>query len=397
MNSLELIDKRSQLEKELENIINNGEKEERKLNDGEINELENIKKQINDIDEELRAIEIKNKENEKRNSSNNKMEKFSLLKAINDIANNRQVDERAMEVINEGMEEMRKAGVNYSGQIVLPFEERANGDAVVASIATYGKEAVATDKFSILEPLYANLVMTQAGATLMTGLVGDVSIPQYSGANVGWKGEVAAAAKGNGTFSEITLSPKRLTAYIDISKQFLTQDSVSAEELIRADIVRAVSQKLEETILGNEAGTTDKPAGLFNGIASGDTITPTYKEIVKMVADLEDADVVGDYKFIMNPQIKAALKTTSKDSGSGRFLMEGNEVDGIKALTTTNAKGIALANWSDYVIASWGGVDLTVDPYTQAANGMVRLVVNAYFDAKPRRTESFVKRTLKTA
>ena len=32
---------------------------------------------------------------------------------------------------------------------------------------------------------------------------------------------------------------------------------------------------------------------------------------------------------------------------------------------------------------------------TQAANGKVRLVINAYFDAKPRRTEAFVKKVLK--
>lgn len=38
--------------------------------------------------------------------------------------------------------------------------------------------------------------------------------------------------------------------------------------------------------------------------------------------------------------------------------------------------------------------DLTVDPYTQAANGKVRLVINAYFDAKPRRAEAFVKKVL---
>jgi hypothetical protein len=53
------------------------------------------------------------------------MGKFSLLKAINDIANNRQLDERALEVVNQGITEMRKAGQNYSGQIQLPLEERA--------------------------------------------------------------------------------------------------------------------------------------------------------------------------------------------------------------------------------------------------------------------------------
>jgi hypothetical protein len=38
---------------------------------------------------------------------------------------------------------------------------------------------------------------------------------------------------------------------------------------------------------------------------------------------------------------------------------------------------------------------LTVDPYTQAANGKIRLVVNAYFDAKPQRADSFVKKIIK--
>ena len=50
---------------------------------------------------------------------------------------------------------------------------------------------------------------------------------------------------------------------------------------------------------------------------------------------------------------------------------------------------------NDYVIGQWGGIDLTVDPYTQAANGKVRLVINAYFDAKPRRAASFVTASVK--
>jgi hypothetical protein len=42
-------------------------------------------------------------------------------------------------------------------------------------------------------------------------------------------------------------------------------------------------------------------------------------------------------------------------------------------------------DFSDLVIAQWGGLDITVDPYSQATNGKVRLIVNAYFDAAKRR------------
>ena len=271
---------------------------------------------------------------------------------------------------------------------MLPIENRN----IQATVATNGKEAVAEDKLNILEPLRANLVMVQAGANYMTGLVGNVSIPVYSGSNVGWAGEIDAATNGAGNFTEVVLEPKRITAYIDISKQFLLQDSTSAEALLRADIVRAISNKLEATILGDAAGNSKQPAGLFNDADIIEDVT--YPSMVEMIQTLEEANVSGDIKYIVSPAVKAALKTTSKDAGSGRFVMEANEVDGVEVLSTSACKGIVVGNFADYVIGQWGSIDLTVDPYSQATNGKVRLVVNAYFDAKPRRAEAFVKKVL---
>lgn len=383
MDSVELIDKRNQLKIQAEAIIGNAEKELRKLDADEKAKFDALKKQMDDIDTEIRNL------NEKLNKER-KMENFSLLKAINDVANNRQLDERSQEVVDNGISEMRKAGLSYSGQIVLPVtEQRAD---VQATVDGAGKETVAEDKLNILEPLRANLVMVDAGANFMTGLVGNVSIPAYSGSNVGWAGEIDAATDGAGSFSEVTLAPKRITAYLDVSKQFLLQDSVSAEALLRADIVRAISNKLEATILGAEAGDTTKPKGIFNG---ADTIADTsYATMVGLIQTLEDANVTGDVKYIVSPSIKAKLKTTSKDKGSGVFVMQNGEVDGVPVLCTSACKGLVVGNWADYVIAQWGSIDLTIDPYSQATNGKVRLVVNAYFDAKPRREEAFVAKTL---
>lgn len=390
-NTLELLDKKQLLKQRAEGIIATAEKETRKLNEGEQNEFETINKEIADIDVQIRKIE---EDNQKQISKQiRKMEKFSLLKAINDVANNRQLDERAQEVVTAGMNEMRKAGQSYSGQIVLPTESRAD---IQATVATAGQENVAEDKLGILEPLRANLVLAKAGASIMTGLSGNVSIPVYSGSNVGWKGEVDAADNGAGTFSEVELSPKRLTAFIDVSKQFLIQDSNSAEEMLKRDIIAAIANKLEATILGSEAGSTDKPAGLLNGITA-DTTAITYKEVVDMEAELEGANVYGDIKFIVSPSAKADLKTTDKGTDTGKYLMEDNEINGYPVLCTSAVadKGVIFGNFNDLVIAQWGGIDLTVDPYTQAANGKVRLVINAYFDAKSRREEAFVKKVLK--
>lgn len=381
MNSLELIDYKEQLKIQAESILSGAEKESRKLTDDESANYNKLIEEIEKADEELRqinnTIQIDN-----NNKQIRKMEKFSLLKAINAVVNNKPLDERSAEMVNAGVAEMRKAALTYDGQIQLPVEERAD---VQATVATAGMEAVAEDRLNILEPLRANLVMAKAGATFMTGLVGNVAIPAYSGTSVGWEGEVAPAKDGAGTFSEIKLTPKRLTAVYDVSKQFLIQDSVSAEAMLRADIVKAISNELEATILGDAAGSATKPAGMFNGASAA---TLTYDGTVDMEEELEEANVNGELSYIVSPKAKAALRKAKK--GENGFVMEDGEVNGIKVLCTSAAKGVVLGNFSEYVIAQWGAIDLTVDPYSQAANGKVRLVINAYFDAKPRRSEAFV-------
>ena len=391
MNSVELLDKKEQLQLKAQNIINQGKHESRKLTTDEEREYNDLCKQIADIDNEIR--DLGNKLNNKKEVR--KMEKFSLLKAIRAIANNQTLDERSQEVVNTGIEEMRKSGQSYSGQIILPVEERA---AIVAGTATNGKEVVAEDKLNILAPLRDKLVLSAAGANFMTGLVGNVSIPTYSGANVGWGAETAAASDGAGTFGEVELSPKRLTAYIDISKQFLIQDSASAEALIRKDIVDAISNKLESTILGNVAGSATQPAGLLNGVTA-DTTDVTFADILNMEKTLEKKNVYGDIKFIVSPDAKYILRNTAVGGTKSDFkmIMSDGEIDGIPTLCTNAvaSKGTILGNFNDLVIGQWGGIDLTVDPYTQAANGKIRLVVNAYFDAKAQRADSFVKKVLK--
>ena len=91
MNSVELIDKKNQLKIQAEAILSGAEKESRKLSDEETTKFEDLKKQMEDVDNEIRDLNSNlNKKTTKRS-----MEKFSLLKAINDIANNRQLDERS--------------------------------------------------------------------------------------------------------------------------------------------------------------------------------------------------------------------------------------------------------------------------------------------------------------
>lgn len=383
---VDLIAEKEELQKRALELISTPEKEERKLNDEENSQLEEIKKQISDKEDEIRKMNNNNNNLIKQNNSIEKtMEKkeFRLLKAINDIANNRQLDETAQAVAAAGAEEMRHAGLSFGGQLQLPIEKR---DAV--SVTSTDGSTVAVDVVDILAPLRAKSVLVSAGAKYMTGLVGDVKIPIMTANNVSWEGETAPAKDGAGTISNVVLQPKRLTCYVDVSKQFLVQDSVDAEKMIEQDIVNAISAKLEATILGKEEGSNTKPAGMFNG--NTPTTVSTFADLANLEATVEDANVTGQIAYVASNKAKAAMRALNYNKTT-RTVYENGEVDGTPLYATSNVENnnFIVGDFSNLAIGQWGVVDLTIDPYSKAAEGLVRIVVNAYFDAKVLRSNAF--------
>ena len=339
-----------------------------------------------EMDEPCEGPQCDKDDDYKENISNrNKMKKqFSLLKAINDIANNRSLDAVSQAVINAGADEMRSAGQSFSGQIQLPVESRA-----AVTVTDEHDDVIEVQFADLLTPLRAKNVLVAAGAKYMSGLIGDVQVPIMGAGNVTWEGEVASAQEAGYTFTSKKLQPKRLTAYVDISKQFLVQDSIGAEQAIRADIVAAINSKLESTILGSAQGSTTTPAGIFYG--QSPKAIATFKDICDLEASIEDANVIGECKYVMSNKAKAALRNMPKSSKSTQLVMENGEVDGTPVLNTSNveAQNIAYGDWNNLAIGQWGSIDLVVDPYTLAKDGQVRIVINAFFDAITLRPEAF--------
>ena len=417
---------KKELKERAYNLIENAKKEVRELTEDEVKEIEDIKEEIKELDEDEKEIKEKSDEeanevedtdvdkgneskpddaeveetedeeteDEKRtitnkNSNIRKMNKeFRLIKAIRDVANNRSMDDVTKAVANAGAEEMRKSGLSFGGQIQLPLETRT------ITVANEHDDVVETEFTNILEPLRAKNVLVEAGAKYLTNLVGDVQVPIMSTTNVGWAGEVSDAASGDPSFSHVTLQPKRLTAYIDLSKQFIAQDSLAAEALIREDLVKAINSKLEATILGSASGDTTQPQGMFNAISA--TSVANFADVCDKEADIEDANVNGDCVYVMSNKAKAAFRNMAKSTKSTQLVMENGEIDGTKAINTSHVEGkkYIYGDFSNLAIGQWGAIDLTVDPYTLARSGQIRLVVNAYFDAKILRPSAFTAGTI---
>lgn len=429
-NSVEIKDKKNQLKKRAQEIIDTCKREVRDMTDDETSEIDSIKEQIKDLNQQLTELEEKIKnlrfddededekvdeptedkptENETENepsecnepdddnkedktNKRNMKKRFSLVRSIRNIVNNSAMNDVDAAVIAEGNKEARKAGINFQGQIQLPSQRAA------VTVTAEGEDVVATDLFDILKPLRAKNVLSQAGAKFMSGLVGNVQVPVMSKSNVTWEGETTTAKDGAGSFSHVTLSPKRLTAFVDISKQMIAQDSVDVESAIREDLVNAINSKLEETVLGATAGSATQPAGIFFIIKP--TSVSDFAALVNKESDVEDANVIGECKYILSNKAKAALRSMSKGTKSTQLVYENGAVDGTVALNTSNVAGknYVYGDFSNLAIGSWGGVDLTVDPYTKAADGMIRIVVNMYVDAQVLRSAAFATGTVGAA
>lgn len=345
-------------------------------------EPENETEPADETDEDTNTTTEQKRNYEQKVMENN----FSLLKAIRSIVNNKPLDAGTLAVIEAGQKEMRNAGVNYAGQIQVPAETRA------ISVASEGEDIVQTDVMNVIEPLLAKQVLVQAGCRTLTGLVGDVQYPVMTSANANFMAENADATLDTSIgFSSVKLSPKRLVTTVAISKQFILQDGAGAEAAIRQNIVDSLSAKLQAVILGSAAGSTTQPAGLFyKATGSLDTVKD-FEDICDLEAGLEEKNVYGECKYIAAPKAKAALRNMGRGTDHTGNVWENNEIDGTAALTTSDVKetNIIYGDFSNYIIAQWGGLDLVVDQYTLAGQGLIKIIASIYVDAKALRPEAF--------
>lgn len=382
LNSVAIKQEINELVERSKEIVELCKTEVREMTEDEEKEFTSLKEQIDNKKTELKELEdklseyerllpeeeeVKECEKEEKNQRNKSMKKSLVKELRNAIDNNIKTitvnaETRAMQVTGAG-------GVH---------------DAVVE-----------TEIDGILEPLYANSVLSQLGVRWYTGLPkGDVQIPIMSAGQVGWASEIATAQATGNTFTTKKLQPKRLTAYVDISKQLIAQDTIGVEAAIRRDIVNALNDKLQATILGTEAKTDEKPAGIFNG-ASYDNITD-FKSLCNFEAKLDDANINGEKKYLLGNGAKANLRSMIKGTNNTGMVMENNTVDGTPAFNTSNVAGgaagknkLVYGDFNYLAIGSWGDLDITIDQYTQAVNGCIRLVINAFFDAIILRPEAF--------
>ena len=379
-----------ELEQKLdEKPAENEEKQEEKSTEMEEKPEEKEDEKESETVEDTPKEDEKQDENpEKQDDSEDeeeKVEKKSLDKQIN-IKNN--INHRTMKQENFLLKEIRNALNSGNRTFKFPAVNEyrtvtVNDQGESPNVVPGVKEnIVETELQGILSGLYADSIMFNLGCRTYKGLpMGTISIPLMSKTQTGWASEIASAQATGVQFSNVELNPKRITAFIDISKMLLAQDTLNAEQAIRQDIVNALNSKLQQTFFSDEAGTADKPAGIFYD----ETLTEVenFADLADLEATIDDANVKGDRKYVGSHKAKAAFRVMPKSALTNELMMNAGEIDGTPFIATSDIedKNFVYGNFADGVaIASWGDVEMQVDPFTTAINGTIRIIVNAYFD-----------------
>jgi len=419
--SKELKEKRSSIWELAEGMVTKAKEEKRELTeeetteyDGHLADMRNIDKEIARAEEtERRQLEMANThinhENEKREKA--EASQFSFLRFINGASKNK-LEGFELEMHQEAVREAKVAGVAIQGYgipTIVPGVQKRDLSATGGSSGSEGGVMVQTDVMGFIDALTAKMVLKDMGATFLTNLVGNVDIPKITTASTAtWEGENDAGAETQPTFGKISLTPNRLGAYAQISKQLIAQTSYSAEQIARNDIERAIRLAVESAAI-NGSGSSNIPTGILNqsgiGSVAGGTngLAPTWAHIVALEKEVavDNADL-GSLHYLTNPKVRAKLKTVAVGTDQRMVWGMDNTLNGYsvgmttqvpsdldKGTVTGSLSAIIFGNFSDLIVANWAGIDIVVDPYTSAKNAMVDLVINSWWDCDVRHVQSF--------
>lgn len=260
--------------------------------------------------------------------------------------------------------------------------------------------------------LYNALVLRDLGASVLPGLVGDLAIPGLNASTtMEWVAEGGAATEGAPTTRQVTMAPKTVTGYVDLSRKLRIQSSPEAEMLFRNDMINGAAVAVDA--VGINGGGTNEPTGILqtSGIGSVAIGTnggaPTWAKVVDVASGVEiDNAAEGALAYLTNFKVKGKMAKTAKvTSTDSRMILDEpfTTLYGDKIAFTNNvpsdldkgtSSGVCSAliygNFKDLIIGQWGnGMDILIDPYTHSTTGAVRISLFLDIDIAVRRAQSF--------
>ena len=391
--SNDLKSERADIIASLENIKDVATGEERDLTTDENTQVDGLLAEVDDLSTKIERAEkveasLKNAakvsgvviEETKKDKD---LEKFTFQGAV------RAAYTGELTGIYKEMDQEARANARYTGQ-------NYRGVAIPSCVLTRAQDYVDTTNqnsvatMSFTDQLESNLVLTSAGANFYAG-VENMKFPVISGVTSAWQPETGGSeADGEGTTTNVTLSPKKIISIVNVSQESMVQNA-SLEAALQRNMAANIAATIETALL-DTADVSNAPASIFADAAAGSTAAFTGAT----ASTLENTYIGNDgtyegarMAYLMDADAYAAIKASAMVSNvSAAYDMRDKTVNGFFAFVSSNVASsgaagkehVLFGDFSKVHIAQFGGLDMLYDPYTNGGIGIPRLVVTSLVD-----------------
>jgi len=384
------------------------EKRIAKLDEDIASVTRHIQDQRDKADLEARRIGMRGNGGHQRIDTNDKdVKRFRFAKFISDLRSGKLTGVEG-EMAQEYRLEAQRSGIAVQSEFGIPGIVLGQRGVVAGSTGT-GKYMVTDEPIQFVDALMDYLILVQVGAQYYDGLVGNLPLTSDSDvATAVWVDENGDSTETTPTFSRATMSPKRLSAFVEMSNALLIQGGNAVENKIRRQLAAAMANAIQIAAI-NGSGTAPVPRGILNTVGIGSVVmgtnglAPTWAKMVELETKVDTANaLLGNLAYVTNSKVRGTLKTTVKEAGSGLYLLEGNQMNGYPVaitnhvpsnLTKGTSNGVCSAvifgNFADLAIGTWAGLDITADPFGKLKKGATDIVLNSYNDVAVLRAKSF--------
>ncbi len=346
--------------------------------------------------------------------------KWSFKRALTAIVHRRGFDGVEAELDKDMRKSMQEDGVEgmNPNSMLVPFEnlakrgvQKRDMDATTATAgpSNQGSYTVQTDVQGIVDVFLPDMVFGRLPVVKFNNLRGNVQFPQgQTLPSAGWNTENGSATEKTPLLNKLNLSPKRLAAKIQMSNQLLIQSEANIAAYCRRFLVQASAIEFEKVclkgggsneptgIIGGTGYTTIYAGGAVNNAVNANGASPVWADIVNHVALGKAVNSPDGQAYITSPAMKGRLQIKPRQSSGveGNFILRdwNSGVNGFPMYSTTNlpdtfTKGgssvlsaIIFGDFTNFVVASWGGLEIGVDPFTNMAEGQTNLVLSSFVD-----------------
>lgn len=301
-------------------------------------------------------------------------QRYSLMRAIRAMVDRDWKDAGYERECSEAI--MKRAGVAAApnGGFYVPYEILAKRD-MTAGTASAGGYLVATDALagSFIDLLRNRTVVAQLGAIMLDGLVGNVTIPKQTAAGTAYwlTNEGTSITESNQTIGQLSLTPKNVGAYTEVSRQLMLQSSPAIDALVMNDLARVLGIAIDLAAI-NGSGASGQPTGIIGtaGIGSVTGTSLDYADVLEFQTDVATANALAaSCAYLTTPAVAALLMQRVKVASTYSPLWEGGVLDGQMAgfrgmaSNQVPSANMLFGDFSQVVIGEWGMLEIALNPY----------------------------------